>query len=291
MIYLRLHDRLGNILFMIAAALHIDKDVSVFCDNERDLKYVSNMINYLKLPVRIGAPAESVLKRHEYYVPTVYKPILYDGHDLLMDGYFQSYRYFNPKEVIELFKCPVELADRIEAEWGLVLNSRETVSVHVRRGDYLKLPERFPFVGKSYIKKAMDIFKKSETIFIFTSDDIRWCKNNFKGPNIFYSENRDEYYDLFLASRCSHNILSNSTFSYWGGVLNTNRNKRIIAPKRWYGPVLSREANEKNGELLYPEWETVECDWDNVQSCIIAYYKYCRCFWRDIMPFGFVKNR
>lgn len=223
MIYLRLHDRLGNILFMIAAALHIDKNVSVFCNNEKDLKYVSNLVNYLKLPVRIGAPTERVLKRHEYYVPTVYKPIPFDGDDLLMDGYFQSHRYFNQNDVKELFRCPEDLTERIEEEWGALLHSCETVSVHVRRGDYLHLPERFPFVGKAYIKKAMGRFKNPGTAFIFTSDDICWCKNNFKGENIFYSENKDEYYDLFLATKCSHNILSNSTFSYWGGVFKHKR--------------------------------------------------------------------
>ena len=66
--------------------------------------------------------------------------------------------------------------------------------------------------------------------------------------------------------------------------------KRIIAPERWYGPVLSREADEKNGELLYPEWETVECGWDDIRSRIVAYYKYYRCFWREMIPFGIVKR-
>ncbi len=217
MIYLRLHDRLGNILFMIAAALHVSKDVSVFCNNDKDLKYATNLIRYLNIPVHVGAPKHMPSKKHEYYTPTIFKEIEYAGTDLLLDGYFQSYRYFTTEEVRRLFKCPEELNRKIQAKWGSVLNGNETVSIHVRRGDYLKLPERFPFVGKEYIRNAMSQFKGSHIAFIFTSDDIEWCKRNFKGDNIYYSEGENEYFDLFLASRCEHNILSNSTFSYWGG--------------------------------------------------------------------------
>lgn len=121
-------------------------------------------------------------------------------------------------------------------------------------------------------------------MIIVTSDDIKWCKEHIQDENVYYSEGEDEYFDLYLASKCHHNILSNSTFSWWGAYLNENSNKRVIVPERWYGPVLSKEADEKNGELIPKEWEKVSCDWDDAKSFAKAYYKYWRCNWRDLIP-------
>ena len=286
MIYLRLHDRLGNILFMIAAALHLDNDVRVFCSNDKYLKYVSKLIDILQIPVTLENPSAHINHKWKHYQPTIYKPIdcISQGGVVLMDGYFQSYRYFNKAEVFNWFKCPSNIEKEIKNKFGNILSSYETVCVHVRRGDYLKLPERFPFVGKKYIHRAMRLFKNHKVAYIFTSDDIAWCKKNFFGDNIFYSENNTEYFDLFLATKCTHNIMSNSTFSWWGAYLNPNENKIVIAPSRWYGPILSREADESKGELIPTEWYRVKCDWENRIDCIKAYYRYFRCYWRDFVP-------
>lgn len=283
MIYLRLHDRLGNLMFMIATALHLDKDVCVFCNNDRDFNYVKRMVELLNLPVRIEIPKSRIENRFEYYTPTVFKKIPYiKGAEFLLDGYFQSYKYFDYEEVIHWFRCPEDLDFKIENKWGGVLKSCETVSLHIRRGDYLQFPERFPFVGKCYIKNAISKFNSTDISVIVTSDDINWCKKHIKGNNIYYSEGENEYFDLFLASKCKHNILSNSTFSWWGAYLNRNPDKRVIVPGRWYGPLLSKESDEKNGELIPVEWETVPCRWDNMQSWATAYYRYWRCNWRDL---------
>lgn len=283
MIYLRLHDRLGNILFMLAAALHLDRDVSVFASNRRDEEYVNKIINTFKLPVAYGVPSPSIGK-YEYFLPTIYKKIPYTGDDLIIDGYFQSYRYFNQDDVRKLFQFPRYLTESVERKWHDVLSKHTTVSVHVRRGDYLNLPDRFPFVGKSYIRKAMKLFQIPDVAFIFTSDDVEWCKNNFKGDNIFYSEGENEYFDLCLASKCQHNILSNSTFSWWGAFLNENTSKRVVAPKRWYGPVLFKEVHAEKGELIPSDWSQIACRWDGCRSFVKAYYKFFRCNWRHLIP-------
>lgn len=285
MIYLRLHDRLGNLMFMIGTALHLDSNVRVFCNNEQDYGYVWRMIQKLNLPITMEAPLHPVDYKFEYYIPTVFKSIPYHrGKDMLLDGYFQSYKYFCREEVLKWFKCPTEIEKRIELKWGGYLLNYQCVSLHVRRGDYLSLPERFPFVGKSYLKKAINSLNDKKTVFIVTSDDIEWCKLNIKGPNIYYSEGEDEYFDLYLASKCHHNILSNSTFSWWGAYLNQNPDKRVIVPQRWYGPVLSKEADEKNGQLIPEKWEKINCHWDDPWSYIKAYCRYWRCNWRDLIP-------
>ena len=85
------------------------------------------------------------------------------------------------------------------------------------------------------------------------SDDLDWCKETFLGNRFtFISGNRD-YQDLFLMSMCKNNIIANSSFSWWGAWLNTNLNKKVIAPKKWFGPQLSLSSDD-----IYPNtWEII----------------------------------
>jgi hypothetical protein len=75
-----------------------------------------------------------------------------------------------------------------------------------------------------------------DSTFIFISDDINWVKENFKGDNIIYSPFKSDIDDLTLMVKCDNNIIANSSFSWWGAYLNKNENKKIIAPKEWFGP-------------------------------------------------------
>ncbi|NOG84199.1 MAG: hypothetical protein D8M57_20025 [Candidatus Scalindua sp. AMX11] len=70
--------------------------------------------------------------------------------------------------------------------------------------------------------------------FLIFSDDISWCKNNFKEDKIFFAENNLQIEDLFLMSKCHHNIISNSSYSWWGSFFNYNLDKIVIAPYRWF---------------------------------------------------------
>jgi hypothetical protein len=145
--------------------------------------------------------------------------------NLQLNGYFQSEKYFSDykKEIIDLFQLPT---NKIEKP----INN--LTSVHVRRGDYLKLQDYHSVLSKDYYLKAMDIIGGN---FIFFSDDMDWVKDNFKGDNIIYSNNYDETLDMTLMSLCDNNIIANSSFSWWGAYLNKNENKRVIAPKNWFG--------------------------------------------------------
>lgn len=282
MIYLKLHDRMGNVMFMLAAALFISDDVSVYTDNEKDEQYVKQLLDNFNISINI-------IKKNDIpqcdlcnfsLSPIVYKPIDYrKGEEIRLDGYFQSYKYFDIQFARRLFKPPEFIVRKIEVQYGEMLNLGETVCVHVRRGDYMLLPERFAFVGLRYIKTAMKHFA-SDTLFVFTSDDIEWCKKHFRGDNIYYSEGNSPLFDMFLATYCTHNIISNSTFSWWGAYLNPNPSKKVICPSRWYGPVLAQEANEKESDLIPPEWIKEKCYWDDVASFCRAYYLYAKVNWR-----------
>ena len=82
------------------------------------------------------------------------------------------------------------------------------------------------------------------------SDDIDWCKENFKQSNITFIENETDYIDLFIMSLCNNNIIANSTFSWWGAWLNSNENKKVVCPSSWF---------ESSGaeDLVVDGWEVL----------------------------------
>jgi hypothetical protein len=151
-----------------------------------------------------------------------YSPIPTYLKDVKLHGYWQSEKYFNDyrEKVINLFGIPLQ--DDL----------KHYVAVHVRRGDYLEMANKHPTVTKEYINNAIEhIGKHYEPLFF--SDDIRWCMDNFQGS--FY-ENTNPIESIAAMSSCSHNIIANSSFSWWGAWLNPNPDKIVIAPKVWFGP-------------------------------------------------------
>lgn len=144
----------------------------------------------------------------------------------VLEGLFQDVKYLDEGIVGDLFPQRNRYAGRIPA--GMV-------SIHVRRGDYLKLPQNHPFVGADYLRRAVASFPEGTEFMVF-SDDIPWCKSFFKGPQFRFAEGGNVIDDLFLMSWCDHHICSNSTFSWWGAYLG--RRGRVIFPSMWYGMAL-----------------------------------------------------
>lgn len=131
---------------------------------------------------------------------------------------------------------------------------QNVVSVHIRRGDYLNAAnvKHLGVCTLEYYQKAIDIIngKIANPFFLFFSDDIEWVKNNFYDENnMLIVENEDipPFWYIYLMSLCSHNILSNSTFSWWGNFLNTHKDKITIAPQRWY-------LDEPNPKIYFDNW-------------------------------------
>jgi len=117
-----------------------------------------------------------------------------------------------------------------------MIKNLKSVSIHIRRGDYITNKTGPKFIGLDYYIKAIRTIEnkvKNPTYFIF-SDDIVWGKQYLKLKNISYfvdnNHGKDSYKDMQLMSLCKHNIVANSTFSWWGSWLNTNKNKVIIKP-------------------------------------------------------------
>ena len=179
--------------------------------------------------------------------------------NIYLDGYWQSEKYFKffRKELITQIKPQQALSKEANNQLQLIHNYT-SVAVHVRRGDYVSNPrylKKYGVCSLSYYKEAIsrisDILNKPT--FFFFSDDNKWVLDNFDiNNNFFIVENTSEAWeDLWLMSKCNHQIVANSTFSWWGAWLNINLDKIIIAPKHWYNdPVL----NEERKNLVPEEW-------------------------------------
>lgn len=173
-------------------------------------------------------------------------------------GFWQNSKYFKGYEV-EIKKLFI-LKDKGFYDTDIaseISNSTfDTVSVHIRRGDYLTSGFIEP-TGICYYKKAIEqiLVKLKKPYFYIFTDDPQWVQDEFKFniPFTLITGNigSDSYKDIILMSLCKHNIMANSSFSWWGAWLNENPNKIVIAPKKWYA---SAQRDKYATEITPKEW-------------------------------------
>jgi len=172
--------------------------------------------------------------------------------DIQLHGYFQTEKYFKHIESKvrseftfrpDIIKCSHDyLKDKI---------NYETVAIHVRRGDYLLYPHHGT-CDLRYYTSALEQFTDKNYNFIVMTDDIEWAKSTFSGnDNFFISESKNQFIDMCIMTICNHNIIANSTFSWWGAWLNKNTNKKVIAPHKWFGGSLD---HLNTNDLMPEKW-------------------------------------
>ena len=156
------------------------------------------------------------------------------------EGYWQTEKYFiDIKDTIyAAFSFRTNNLSNNSIKLSNELRKGNHVSVHVRRGDYLSTGFYGPCT-LAYYKKAIDFFQKidSHFSFVFFSDDIEWVKENIKIDNGIYvtwNKRENSWQDMYLMSICSHNIIANSSFSWWGAWMNKNPHKIVVAPHIWF---------------------------------------------------------
>lgn len=258
-IYVSLMGRLGNNLFQIAAAVSLAKKYnSNFIAIPQDIKLsepdncsLSDYLLQFKDTILNNVPIQTFYPKYyvEYNEPFYqYQEIPYQ-ENILISGYFQSEKYFNPPVIRELFKIPESINDILQKKYGSLLHE-EIVSINIRRGDYILLQSYHPLCSLDYYNRAINIIGKDKQ-FMITSDDLSWCKENFVGDNFHFVDQTAPEENLYLQTLCTHNIISNSSFSWWGAWLNPNRNKKVIAPLIWYGPQASHLDTK---DLLPDAW-------------------------------------
>ena len=179
--------------------------------------------------------------------------------NIYLSGYWFDQKYFI--EIEQIIKKEFSLKHPLNKEnLSLIeqIMSGVSVSLHIRRGDYLtnsyfeNLSLDYYYNSLKYLSASIENFK----VFIF-SDDIQWVKENLQidKPHVFVNVNGSEtdFMELELMKSCSHNIIANSTFSWWGGWLNENPNKIVIAPRVWWA---NKEAQEEyeNGRFVPSTW-------------------------------------
>lgn len=175
-------------------------------------------------------------------------------------GYFQSEKYFKDiREIIlKQFTINQEFSDYAKDIEKKILNSQNSCSIHIRRGDYVTNNNILihGMCSIEYYKKSMKYLENkiaNISYFIF-SDDIEWVKNNLPIQNGIYIDSKEKripHEDIYLMSLCNHNIIANSTFSWWSGWLNQNKNKIVIAPKIWFA---DKKLQEQSKDIVCQEW-------------------------------------
>ena len=176
-------------------------------------------------------------------------------------GYWQSEQYFKDIEnkIRKIYSFPKldEKNKRLEEK----IKNEESISIHIRRGDYIKHPTLGGLITKEYYIKAIEYIEKyiqNPKYYIF-SDDIEWCRRELNLNNreiTFINHNKDEesYKYMQLMSQCKHNIIPNSSFSWWGAWLNKNPNKIVIAPKRWF----TKESGYRYEDIVPKSWIKID---------------------------------
>ncbi len=181
------------------------------------------------------------------------------------DGYFdghwnmQSERYFHPNEeaIRKDFQLKTSLNNKALEVSKRINNTENSTSVHIRRGDYVtigKVADVHGILPISYYKNACEMIVgkfPNATFFIF-SDDIKWAEENFPRnyPAVFVSSsNISDHEELKLMSSCKHNIIANSTFSWWGAWLNENKDRVAISPAKWF-----KSGNYNTGNIVPKGW-------------------------------------
>lgn len=165
-------------------------------------------------------------------------------HNVVFDGYWQNCSYIDNqiKEISKAFKF--RTTPKIKEGICRIKNHKNSVGIHVRRGDYINNSVVATIHGncsKQYYISAVDFLKNkinsNITIFIF-SDDLKWCKENLFFPDKTYYLSDEivlkDWEELALLSTCEHQIISNSTFSWWAAKLNQKEKSFKIAPSNWF---------------------------------------------------------
>lgn len=244
MIGVRLRGRLGNVLFELCYAEKIAEnlDTSVYImdipDNEEkksDYYYYHNELYGREFFRRYDVVHPDTDIRSTYIRDR--EKALCAKPDAVFDFYIAGVKYVYP-EIRDIFTPSKELKEELMDLYGPTGNS---LCIHVRRGDFLN-PEiiagGWHSCPKEYWEAAYDLTDKDYDKVIIISDDMEWCKNNIDlGDNTVFADKSTEnpglFCDLFLQSMCRDNIISASTYSWWGMYLNGNPGKKVIMPYPW----------------------------------------------------------
>jgi hypothetical protein len=277
-IYIKLSGGLGNQMFQYAlgrslavknkAELYLDNSELLYNDASLTYVYRKFELDIFNVGYKFGSPAPPPPIFHSltnYFSPiqfvheenyAFHPSILALKGNVYLEGFWQSENYFKDIEPVIRHDFTFKMnPDSNNSELISQIKSTDSISIHFRRGDYITNEAASKVHGvcsEQYYISAIQRMKAAvETphFYIF-SDDINWVAENFsiEAPHTYVTINQEgnNFEDLRLMSLCKHNIIANSSFSWWGAWLNENKSKIVIAPKQWY--------LEKYSEIVPPQW-------------------------------------
>lgn len=279
---------LGNQMFQYAAGRRIQVasggELSVFFEDGYRIAIRSYSLDAFQIFAKIASRRDLVevgperrLRRRikqmlnmpiEKYVVREKQTFVYDPslvnikQDVYLIGSWQSYKYIDSISAQLMFDF--RLRDRSEAilaAWSNISKSTCPVSMHIRRGDYANKASGFSILSLDYYKSALEYLRSKLAtfdVFVFT-DDPEWAKQNLKdliAPNsmtVVSNPELKDFEELTLMSMCRHQIIANSSFSWWAAWLNDDFEKIVTAPRRWNGV----DEHIPTGDLIPPRWTLI----------------------------------
>jgi hypothetical protein len=241
---------LGNQLFQIAAALSyaIDHDMNLTLIPRRSLRNDFYWDTMLKSFSHLVGSVESETKYIEKSFS--YNIIPYEGKDIHLQGYFQSYKYIN--SIRKIFRNKLHFSETIQENIKKYNITKNHVIVHARRGDYVKFHDTYTCIDETYYINAFEEICKyiDSPRFILISDDKEfWSSTSFSSREDCIIVNEDELTTFYLMMNSHNFIIANSTFSWWGAYLSDA--KYVIAPKKWFGA----KGPQDWADIYDPAWK------------------------------------
>ena len=241
---------LGNVLFVVCNGIALSKEYNapllVNCQYHdkrknvtnyglfKNLRYVDNsFVNKLRDCKMYREPEYKFNKIH-----------LIRNTATKVHGYFQSYKYFEPyiDDIKNMLWSNIkDIVDLMQIKINNIKQNKELVMIHVRRGDYLELPDFHPTQPEEYYKKCLDDltsrYAKDKIKLMIFSDDINYCRNMnvFKEYDTYYETEPDPEKAFILMTKCNHHIIANSSMSLLSTYFRDNKGE-IYAPRLWFGP-------------------------------------------------------
>lgn len=247
-----LHDY-GLPAFNIKESIATQEEIRLFKEPEASSlkKKIKKLVGY---PNKLGI---SHIRESQYH----FDPAILTMHDsVYLDGYWQSEKYFSDISEIIRNEFTVTLPQTGKnLTLAQQMTSCESISLHVRRGDYVTDEKTNTIHGTcdlDYYARCIERVAQEvhRPCFFIFSDDPEWAEKNLKitHPVTFISHNgpKKNYEDLRLMSQCRHHIIANSSFSWWGAWLNKYPNKLVLSPSRWF-----KEEKFNTKDLIPSTWQ------------------------------------
>lgn len=227
------YDSLGTGRAFMLRAFSIDTK----CAIQQDLDWANNLRIWqrLKIVPRWIHLRENTFNKFQEDTLKEYKRNLY------VVGHWQNENYF--KAIAPLLKKEFTVKKEFSDQYANDILKLNSVAIHVRRGDYINTSEYSAqycdLFAKGYYKNAVEAIKQKmlNSVFFIFSDDIEWCKNNMPFLNneaYFIEHTEGSVHDFYLMSLCKSQIIANSTFSWWAAWLNSNPDKIVVCPSKWF---------------------------------------------------------